>query len=159
MNCRMTDQEFEFKIRQIKEGFRLWNKIIKKIGDVKNQYILVFPHCSHPVNEVGLKYLDLFIRIRKPDRVSILCQSKKIYSPIASFDECVFGELLSQTEMECLLTCYSAINLSGRLIIMSLTEPRGRFGEKVIEDKGVDIDQVVLLGIYGLSLEEVNNEI
>lgn len=159
MKYKMTDQEFEFGIQQIKEGFRLWNKIILELGFVKDEYILVFPHCNHLVNEVGLKYLSLFTRIKKPDKIAILCQSKKIYSQIASFDTYVLGELLSETEMKCLLACYSAVNLSGRIIIMSLTEPIGRYGEKVIENKGVDIDQVVLLGIYGLCQEEIKNEV
>lgn len=155
----MTDQEFEFRIRQIKEGYGLWNRIIKNNGFFKGEYILVFPHCNHPVNEAGIKYLDLFIRIRRPRKVAILCQSRELYSQLAFFDARICGELLSEAEMNCLLACYSAVNLSGHLIIMSLTEPVGRYGEKVIENKNVDIDRVVLLGIYGLSEEEVKNEI
>lgn len=161
----MTDEEFEYKIRQMKEGYRLWNWIIEKNEMVKDGYIIVFPHCNHPVNEEGMKYLDLFIQIRKPEKVVILCQCEEIHSQIASRNVPdigvggVYAEMLSETEMECLLACYSGVNLSERLIIMSLTEPMGRYGEKVIDSKKVDIGKVVLLGIYGLSKEEAQNEI
>lgn len=157
----MTDRELEFKIQQIKEGFRLWNRFVEKNRLVKEDYVLIFPHCGHPINNVGMKYLSRFIQIRKPHRIYILCQSEILYQEIkirADLTQ-ISIEQINKKEMENLLACYSTVNLAQHLIIMSLTEPAGRCGEKIIERKMSDIDKVVLFGIYGLSKEDVRDEL
>lgn len=157
----MTEREFDSKIQQIRDGFQLWYEFIQNSKLNKEDYILLFPHCEDPINEVGLKYLKLFISIKKPHKVIIFCQSKKVYEQIRkdAVNYYIEVRLMNKKEIEDLLTCYSAVNLSSHFIVMSLMEPFGRYGEKVIKRNGVEIEKVVLFGIYGLNREEVKNEI
>lgn len=153
----MTDHEFSLRLKQLREGYRLWKELMAKYELSNEDYVIAFPHHEDPVNHCGLSHLEQFIEYRHAKKVlMLLMEDNDMGEWIDSKKgkENILIEIISEKTMEEIIACYSVNKLFPHFIMMSLTRPDGRYGDKVLR-KGITLDEVVTLGIYQMTEREI----
>ena len=148
----VTEQEFVRKKENAKLGFNYLKSMIHEYALNNSDHIILFPHINHEINDYGLRYLGRFCDKVKPNKVLILCIDEGI---VKNIEKNINGveiivKIIKDEEMNNIIQCYATFDMTNNIIMMSLTEPYGRYGEKVME-KGVGLDKVVSIGIYKLN--------
>lgn len=143
-------------LEKIKVGKKILDTLIEKNKIENRDTIILFPHMEGEINIVGCALLPIYIKKRNPHKVIILFTENAMIKVFE--DPAVLQIQLNTDQINCLMAYYSLCNLGYNFIVMSLTEPYGRFGEKVIERNNISLKEVVAYGIYGLSREEANEE-
>lgn len=153
----MTDEEFSLKLKEMEAGYQLWKNLIVKYNLSQDDYVIAFPHRENLINKYGFSHLKQFITYKHARRILILSVEnnhilEQIYSEMDK--EKILIEMMSEEEMDGLVTCYSINTLSSHFIMMSLTKPYGRYGDKILQ-KGITLDEVVTVGIYQMTEKEI----
>lgn len=149
----VADNYYNEKKRQIRNGKEIWDSFISKYSITDKDTVILFPHKNNDINTIGLKYLPIYIKIRKPERVFVIYQEEGLFDNI--LDSRIITNRLGEKEINNILTYYSLHELGTNFKLMSLVEPFGRFGDKTIYYDDISIDEVVVYGIYGLSKERL----
>lgn len=153
----MTDQEFARRMEAVNAGYELWKDIVERHQLSKQDFMIAFPHEEDPVNECGIAHLEQFMKYSGGNgRVLLLCVGNSVSEMLRkkALGETVTAEILEKQEMEGLVALYSIENLSPHFIMMSLTTPYGRYGDRALK-KGLTLDEVVTVGIYRMTGNEV----
>ncbi len=152
----MTDEEFLKKLEKCTAGYNFWKGIVNKYKLSAKDYVIAFPHEKDPVNECGIVHLKQFMEYGEKKRILILCVGNEVVKILDSkmVDTSIRIEVLTSEEMESLITLYSISTISSHFLMMSLTKPYGRYGDRVLKE-GFVLDEVVTIGIYNMSENEV----
>ena len=153
----MSDEEFYSKIEEVKAGYELWKSIVERYQFSQQDYVIVFPHAEDPVNECGIAHLRQFMGysgVRK--RILVLCVGNRVSEMLCekADEEPITVEIIGEKEMESIVALYSISTISSHFIMMSLTKPYGRYGDRAL-NKGLTLDEVVTVGIYKMTGNEV----
>lgn len=148
----MTEEEFSTIRKKVRDGFQLWQVIVERYSLLEMDYVIAFPHEETLVNKCGVAYLGRFMKYAQVRKALILYIGNQV--PALVCQQTDLGQIemkrLKEIEMNSLVACYAAVDLSPHFIMMSLTEPNGRYGDKAMRQKGVKMEDVVAFGIYGL---------
>lgn len=153
----MTDQEFALKIREFKEGYIIWQDIMERYELSDGDYVIAFPHEDDPVNKCGITHLKQYMKYGgEAKRILILCIGHKLPGMLSMEpdDTSIRIKVLESREMESLVTLYSLSTISSHFLMMSLTKPYGRYGDRILK-KEITLDEIVTVGIYGMTEKEV----
>lgn len=149
----VTDNDFIEKERQIRNGKEIWDLFISKFSITDKDTIILFPHQNNNINTIGLKYLHTYIKIRKPEKVFVIYKEEGLFDNI--LENRIITKRLGEEEIRNLLSYYSLHELGKNFKLVSLVEPFGRFGDKIVYYDDISMDEVVVYGIYGLSKGEI----
>lgn len=152
----MTDLDFLQKFEECKAGYDFWKSIVNKYKLSTNDYVIAFPHEANPVNECGIAHLKQFMEYGFQKQILILCAGNKMVEMLKQKmpEALIRIEVLTNKQMESLITLYSISTISAHFIMMSLTKPYGRYGDRVLK-QGLTLDEIVTIGIYNMSENEL----
>nr|WP_305142215.1 hypothetical protein [uncultured Acetatifactor sp.] len=153
----MSDEEFKERIEEVEAGYELWKSIVERYHFSQQDYVVVFPHEDDPVNECGIAHLRQFMGYAGGNRrILVLCIGNHVPEILCARpdEEAIAVEVIGEKEMESIVALYSISTISSHFIMMSLTRPYGRYGDKAL-DKGLTLDEVVTVGIYKMTGNEV----
>lgn len=143
----MKCNQLEEKVQRVRRGYQWWVGFLNKYSLTSGDYVIAFPHGKDDINACALKYLRKLCTYGNVDKVIVLC-TKGNKQELSRKGEAASLQIeLTEHEMECLLDAYSIIDFSPHFIVMSMTLPVGRNGDKVISNNGLTLDEVVALGI------------
>lgn len=141
----------EQSINEAWEGRKLWLDLAEryKLGD--GDYVVLMPSDDRDCNYYSLLYLDEFLNRIRGKRAYILTWDDCVKRNAAHFSDRI-GEVIDfpRRSAELLMRFYSLYSFTDKLIIASLDEPDGRSGRKLIGRKGLTVEEIVAIGIYGL---------
>lgn len=145
----------EEKIEKAAEGRRLWLSLVERYNAGDRDYFILMPSAKQEYNHSALVYLDRFIESRKAEKVYVLAYDKYVFENGRKLSEKAteFVEF-SRQEAEALMQFYCMYQFTDKLIIASLDEPDGRNAYNLVGRKGITIEDVMAVGVYGLRKEE-----
>ena len=152
----ISEDEFNFKLEEIKEGKNIFDNLIQRFKIEDRDSVILFPHIDEEINAAGCILLPMYIKKRNPNKVIVLFVENAILKPVKQHN--ILWISIKEQQVECLLAYYSLCDLGCNFIVMSLTKPYGRFGEKVIKRNNITLKEVIIYCIYRLSREEINEE-
>jgi hypothetical protein len=133
-------------------GRREWKKLVKKFGIKKKQiYVLLFPERDKDLNEQALIHLNDLIANRLAEGVVILSVDGALDKDVNAYSDKIIA-IIKYPEKKAgyLLKYYTLYKFSEKFIIISLTRPEGNAAFKAIGINGVNIEDIVCLGLYKL---------
>lgn len=150
MTCQLK-QKLNESIEKAYNGRKLWLDIFEKYKLSDRDYVILMPSLNSEYNYYALLHLDEFVRKVKAEKIIILTYDDRVQSTGKLFtnrihDICYF----SRENMELLMKFYCLYMFTDKLIIVSLEEPEGRSGKQLIGKKGITLEEIIAIGIYGL---------
>ena len=133
-------------------GRREWKKLINKFDIKKKQiYVLLFPERDQELNEQALIHINDLITNRIAEGVIILSVDGVIDKETDTYSDKIIDVInYSEKKAEYLMKYYTLYRFSEKFIIVSLTRPEGNMAYKAIGINGVNIEDIVCLGLYKL---------
>ena len=152
----MITEDVLRRIAEAEEGRKLWINLIEKcmIGD--NDQVVLFPASYDQWAYYGALYLDDFLKEKHSERAIILCHDERI-------KECVLAcsnkaEIIdfSVDESQKIIALHSLFLFTDNLTIFSPIEPGGKNRNDLIGIKGVTMEEIAALTLYGLKKTKNN---
>ena len=112
--------------------------------------VVLFPSTDEEVNEISLKYTRKLAENK--EKIIVLTHDKQIISRAAEFEENISVVEYSREEAEDLMRFYCLYQFTDKLIIASVTEPEGRKGSGLIGHKGISLEEVIAVGVFGMRM-------
>lgn len=146
-----AEEILEENIRKANEGRKLWLDVCKKYELSDDDYVILIPSLNKEYNYYGLLYLNEFRKKVKAEKIIILTYDERVKRSAKIFlnkiyDICNF----SRESAELLMKFYCLYMFTDKLVIISLEEPEGRNGMQLIGKKGITLEEVMAIGVYGL---------
>lgn len=131
-------------------GRSLWISFIEnyKLGD--RDFVLLMPSANRDYNYYSLLYINQFIQEKKADKVYILTFDEKVKKSYHLFSDKTEVVHFSREDARKLMKFYSLYMFTDKLIIASLDEPEGRTGIQLIGKKGITLEEIIAVGVFGL---------
>lgn len=141
----------EKDIEKAYKGRQLWIELRDKHQWGDGDYVILMPSDDKECNYYSLLYLNSFINQNKGQRAYLLTCDEGVKRNAARFSDKICDIIdFSRESAECLMKFYSLYTFTDKLIIASLNEPEGRSGLRLIGKKGLSVEEIVAIGIYGL---------
>lgn len=124
-------------------GREHWLWITEKYELTENSLVVLFPDKENEINDIAWQCIE---RISdKKDKIIVLTENENI-SEIKNVNQV----LITRQYAEELMKFYSLYQFTDKLIIVSLDEPEGRHGKGLVGKKGITLEDMVNIGIFGL---------
>lgn len=138
------------KIKDAEAGRELWLSLVEKHSIKDGEYVVLFPGAYDDWAYYGALYLDDFLKFKASGRALALCFDDEVRRCVASLSQ--KSEILefSREDAERLIAFYSLYMFTDSLIILSPDKPAGRNGTGIVGVKGVTVEEIVAIGIYGI---------
>lgn len=150
MNSNMRNLLLD-NISKAYKGRELWIKLIEENSISDKTYVILMPSLNRKYNYYALLHLNQFLEQKNADQVVILTFDEEVIESAEIFSEKVKKVInFSRESSELLMKFYSLYMFTDKLIIVSLEEPEGRSGMQLIGKKGITLEEVIAIGIYGL---------
>lgn len=137
------------------KGYIVWNKILSKLPEkIKNNKRIIFillPKDDLEVAYYSLAYLEKAIIFHQLDDAVILCTDRLEKAVINVF---LVKErpivYISSEEYNKLIGFYNLFEFDTRFLCMSLDDCEGRKGRILLGKKGINVSDLVSIGLYKL---------
>lgn len=147
----ISKAEVNKRLESAEAGLYLMNSIITKYQLSSLDYIVLFPHGDSELNQLGIKYLKIFSESVKACRVIVIYVEDFVGLECQRSEEGIVHYVqVTKRDMENIICCYSMMDFSNHVLVVSLTLPDGRCGNKVVENGQMGFEEAVALGVYGL---------
>lgn len=145
----MIKEDVLNKIKEAEKGREIWLDLIERHNIKDGDYVILFPSSYDEWAYYGALYIDDFLEFKASDRAVCLCHDSEIKAYVQKNHR---AEVLDfpRKSAEKLIAFYSLYMFTDSLIIISPDEPAGRSGRDIVGVKGVTVEDVVAIGIYGL---------
>lgn len=148
-------QDMKKNIDLASQGRDFWINLVEanKLGG--RDYVLLMPSYESEINYYGLVHLDAFLQKVGSNKCLLLVCNDRVKDLAYHFTEKAIEVInVSRSDAEKIMKLYSLYNFTDKLIVLSLDEPAGRSGKYMVGKKGITLEDMVAIGIYGLkSLE------
>lgn len=140
----------EDKLNQLIEkayrGRKLWLEMTSIYGTNTKYYVVLFPSDDSQINQIAVKYVNKIAET--VDNVLVLAYDENVLSE--SFCDNVKTVFYNREHAEDLMQFYSLYQFTDKLIIVSLTEPEGRYAEGLVGVNGITLEEIIAIGIFGM---------
>ncbi|AGF58317.1 hypothetical protein B0P06_003368 [Clostridium saccharoperbutylacetonicum] len=144
-------QILEQNINKAQEGRNLWIEICNKYKLGDEDYVILMPSLNAEYNYYALLHLSEFIDRVRAEKIIILTYDENVKKIGKMFSNKICDIYdFSREEAEYLMKFYCLYMFTDKLIIISLEEPEGRNGRQLIGKKGITLEELIAIGIYGL---------
>lgn len=129
-----------------------WKKLIKEFG-IKNKqiYVLLFSETERELNEQALLHMNDLIANRIAEGVIILSVDGTVDEEAYNYsDKIIALKNYSEKKVRYLMKYYTLYKFSEKFIIISFTRPEGNLAYKAVGINGINVEDMVCLGIYNL---------
>lgn len=133
-------------------GRNEWRKLVNKFN-IKNKqiYVLLFSEIDQELNKQAILHINDLITNRIADGVIILSVEGAIDTNISANSDRIFAIInYPAKKAEYLMKYYTLCKFSEKFIIVSLNRPEGNIAYKAIGINGINIEDMVCLGLYKL---------
>ena len=108
-------------------GRSMWLRLKRKYDVDNGVYVLLMPEDDRELNEQALSHIDDLAAYRKARGVLILTDKEWIADSAGAYSDKILAvEMISEKEIDNLLSIYELYAFTERLLIVSLTRPYGR---------------------------------
>lgn len=137
------------------KGRKIWIKLLKSYGLTDKHYVVLMPSLNRDYNYYALLYLDKFLEKENAEGALILTYDENVKKCARMFSGKIIDVAdFSREKAELLMKFYCLYQFTYRLIIASLEEPEGRDGLNLVGKKGITIEEIIAVGLYGLNRED-----
>lgn len=142
----------ENSLKKAEKGRAYWLKFIEVYDLSVGKYVILIPDSYTCDAYLSLLFLEDFIQEKNAESIIILCTESIIKEVAFSFSEKIEQVIIIDQEIkESLLKFYCLYEFSNRLIIASLTQPKGRRGKGLIQTGKVCYAEIFAVIVYGLT--------
>lgn len=131
------------------KGKIIWRNINHKYG-LKDTAVIVFPDLNEKILKYGMLYLDKYLeKNKKKKAIIILPFSKSTPKYIYKSDEKIILEL-SEKKINYLVHFSNLLDISDQMVVLSFDLPNGRRLKKLLGVNGLNVEELIAVGIYRL---------
>ncbi len=142
----------ESSLKKAEKGRAYWLKFIDVYDLSARKYVILIPDAYTVDAYLSLLFLDDFIQEKNAESIIILSTDSIIKEVAFCFSKKIEEVILIDQEIkDALLKFYCLYEFSNRLIIASLTQPKGRRGKGLIQTGKVCYAEIFAVIVYGLT--------
>ena len=146
----MIKEKVAQNIEKARQGRALWIDVASKCAASNEDYVILFPGAYDDWAHYGALYLDDFLAAKNSERAVVLYHDEKIRESLKICSAKAEAVYFSREDAEKIMAFYNLYQFAGNLVIFSPNEPAGRNGGALVGKKGITVEEVAVLGIYGL---------
>jgi hypothetical protein len=130
-------------------GRALWLRLRKRHGIDNGAYVVAFIEDDQALNQVALAHIADLIADRQARGVVVVTDQDWVIGQIGEDTDGILAvEVLTDREIEALLSYYELCQFSARVFFVSLTRPYSNHLWRMTGINGVTLDDLVCLSIY-----------
>lgn len=134
-------------IEMARKGREHWINISETYNVGDKGYVVLLPDCNKEINEISIEAINKLAE--NSNRIIVLTHDDMILG-YKEFKHNVTVAEFDRNKAEELMKFYTLYQFTNKLIIVSLREPEGRYGEGLIGKKGITLKELIYIGIFGL---------
>lgn len=134
-------------IEMARKGREHWMHISETYNVDDKSYVVLLPDCNKEINEISIGAINKLAD--NSNKIIVLTHDNSIMG-YKDFKNNVDVIEFGRKEAEELMKFYALYQFTNKLIIVSLNEPEGRYGEGLIGKKGITLKELVYIGIFGM---------
>jgi hypothetical protein len=130
-------------------GRALWLSLRMRYDIDNGAYVVAFVEDDHALNQVALARIEDLIADRRARGVVVVTDQEWLAEKAGKETDGVLGvELLSERDIEFLISFYELYQFTPRLFFVSLTRPSENRLAKMVGVRGINLDDLVCLSMY-----------
>lgn len=129
------------------KGREDWIRLISEYNIGDRDYVVLFPKIDREINDIAVKYVE---RLTENGNVLLLTHDDVLLN--MNEIKGLNTKFYSREDAENLMKFYALYQFTDRLIIVSLDEPEGRTGRNLAGKKGITLEEIIALGIFGVQI-------
>lgn len=133
--------------KSVKRAFKKNPKLLK----APYIQVVLFPEEDEQLNYYGMIYLDEYLIRNNPYEVIVLTSNPYVVENISNYVKSTIKvEMISQQDCYNLIMYLRLMEFDRMIKVISLDQPLGRNGKKLLSSGKVDMELLVAVGIYRL---------
>ena len=162
MSIKTVKKIYSRSKRDALAGRFLWHHMMKQLSDSSDTLTILMPSTNKQWNHLSLSYLDQVLEKYRKKKAFILTVDSQIEKKAHSYSDRIEKIVLCPEKKIRQLIKYIILkDLENEVVIVSLEEPYGRFGDRLVCLNRVWLEDVFLVGVFGLEkndyIPEENN--
>lgn len=140
------------KIKKCKRARIIWAWLLRKNPKIAHTAIVLMPSFNGEENYYSLLYLDRLVENMRRDNAAIITSDARVARFAQELSQKLIATIqVKKKTMAYLLEYSNLYRFDDRIIIASLSLPKGRGGDRLVGMNGLTTEEAIALGIYNLS--------